>query len=103
MNKNSRWAAIVSIVCGAELVAVAIIGGAGIAAFASIEAAIVATLLGAVSLWIILDRRRRSATSSKSAAGRRGPQHRNSSAHLPPVATNHSDPTDGKAATRAPT
>jgi len=86
MNKTSRWAAIVGIVCGAELVAAAIIGGAGIAVFASIEAAIVATLLGAVSLWIILERRRRNATSSKVAAGRRGPRHRNSSAHLRPVA-----------------
>lgn len=94
MNKTSRWAAIVGVVCGAELVALAIIGGAGIAAFGSIEAAIVATLLGAVSLWIILDLRRRNATSSKVVAGRRGPQHRNSSAHLPPVATNQSDLTD---------
>lgn len=95
MNKTSRWAAIVGVVCGSELVALAIIGGAGIAVFASFEAAMVATLLGAVSLWAIFDRRRRNATSSKVAARRRSPQHRNSSAHLPPVATNQSDSTAG--------
>jgi hypothetical protein len=68
MNKTSRWAAIVGVVCGAELVTVAVIGGAGIAALVSIEAAIVVAVLGGVTLWAIFDRRRRKATSHGSAA-----------------------------------
>ena len=68
MNKKGRWAAIVGVVCGAELVAVAIIGGAGIAALVSIEAAIVVALLGAAGIWIVLDQRRRASTSSSSSA-----------------------------------
>jgi hypothetical protein len=68
MNKTSRWAAIVGVVCGAELVAVAVIGGAGIAAFVNIEAAIVAAVLAGVTLWAIDGRRRRKAASHGSAA-----------------------------------
>ena len=67
MNKTSRLAAIIGVVCGAELVVAAVIGGAGLAAFVSIEAAMVATLLSFVSLWVIFDRRRRNAASSGSA------------------------------------
>lgn len=69
MNKKSRWAAIVGVVCGAELVAAAIIGGAGIAALASIEAAIVVALLGTASIWIVLARRRGASASNINSLG----------------------------------
>lgn len=69
MNKKNRWAAIVGVVCGAELVAAAIIGGAGIAALASIEAAIVVALVGTASIWIVLAQRRGTSTSNTSSLG----------------------------------
>lgn len=57
MNKTSRRAAIIGVVCGAEVIAAAVIGGAGLAALVSIEAAFIAAVLGGVALWFILDRR----------------------------------------------
>lgn len=60
MSKTSRWATIVGVVCGAELVFAIVIGGAGLAALVSIEAAIVAALLGGALLWVMHDRRQRS-------------------------------------------
>lgn len=59
MNKKRRWAALIGVVCGAELVVAAVIGGAGIAALVSVEAAVVAAALGGVALWAVFDRRRR--------------------------------------------
>lgn len=59
MNKTNRVAAVIGVVCGAELIAAVVIGGAGIAAFASVEAAIVAASLGAVILLAVLNRQRK--------------------------------------------
>ena len=62
MNKTSRWATVIGVVCGAELVAAVLIGGAGLAALFGIEAAVIVALLGGVALWTVLRHRRRNAT-----------------------------------------
>ena len=61
MTRTSRWAAIIGVVCGAELIAVAVIGGAGIAAFISLEAALVGALIGFAAIATVV-RQRQSAS-----------------------------------------
>ncbi len=60
MKMTKRWATIIGFVCGVELLAAFVIGGAGLAALISIEAAVIVALLGGVALSTVLDRRRRS-------------------------------------------
>lgn len=72
MTKSKRWVAIIGVVCGAELAAVALIGGAGLAAFVSLEAALVAAAMGGLTVWAVVSRRRNRPTPGRPA----GPGHR---------------------------
>lgn len=72
MTKSKRWVAIIGVVCGAELAAVAVIGGAGLAAFVSLEAALAAAMMGGLAIWAVVSRRRSVPTPERPA----GPGHR---------------------------
>lgn len=56
-NSTKKWAAIIAVVCGAELVGAAVLGGAGLSAFFGLEGLAVAVVLVAVASATVLRRR----------------------------------------------
>lgn len=66
MKRSGRWAAVIGVVCGAELVVVAVIGGAGLASLFSIEAAVGVACLGGVVLWTLIRHRARRSVEARS-------------------------------------
>ena len=97
MNKTSRWATIIGIVCGAELVAAVVIGGAGLAVLFSIEAALIVALLGGVALMTVLGYRRWNARPSHPTPSSNLDDHSEPERSSPPAAFDKSRQTDGDA------
>jgi len=58
-NKKKIWAAVIGVVCGAELVIAAIIGGAGLSAFFGLEGLLVGAIVVSLAASYFFARRRR--------------------------------------------
>ena len=68
MKNSGRLASIIGVVCGAELIVAAVIGGAGFSVFFGMEGALVAGAVVVLGLAFVLQRRRKRAHSETVAS-----------------------------------